>query len=81
MPPSRPPNPFLARPRRSAALLAVAAALSLLPACGKPLLSPTDERSQFDRYDRVRNKYASQYREDEYGRQTPNLRARLSPKD
>lgn len=77
MPQSRPPTPFLAR----LTLLAAAAVLTFLPACGKPLLSPTDERSQFDRYDRVRNKYASQYREDEYGRQTPNLRARLTPKD
>jgi len=50
-------------------------------ACSDPLLAPTDERTQFDRYDRVRSKYAQQYIEDEYGRQEPNLRARLAPKD
>lgn len=48
--------------------------------CGKPLFSPTDERSPFDRFDAVRNQHAPQYVEDEYGRQTPNLRARLAPK-
>lgn len=48
--------------------------------CGKPLLSPLDERSQYDRYDRVRNKYAPQYVMDEFGRERPNLRGRLAPK-
>lgn len=59
-------------------LLVSAAAL---PSCGKALLSPKDERSQYDRYDRVRNDYAPQYVQDEYGRQLPNLRARLKPRD
>lgn len=49
--------------------------------CGRALLSPKDERSQYDRYDRVRNDYATQYVQDEYGRQLPNLRARLKPRD
>lgn len=49
--------------------------------CSKPLLSPADERSQYDRYDAVRSQYASQYTEDEFGRRRPNLRGRLSPKD
>lgn len=48
--------------------------------CRKPLLSPEEERSQFDRYDRVRNQYAPQYLEDEFGRREPNLRGRLAPK-
>lgn len=51
-----------------------------LAGCGKPLLSPLDERSQYDRYDRVRNKYAPQYVMDEFGREQPNLRGRLAPK-
>ena len=59
-------------------VVVIGAALS---GCSKPLLSPADGRSQFDRYDAVRNQYASQYREDEFGRLRPNLRARLSPKD
>ena len=49
--------------------------------CEKPLLSPTEERSPFDRYDTVRNQYAEQYVMDEFGRRRPNLRERLLPKD
>ena len=62
--------------RRSAALLALAAG-----GCSKPLLAPNDQRSPFDRYDLVRGNYAPQYVEDKFGRQQPNLRGRLSPKD
>lgn len=64
--------------------LAAGAALTLLAiglaGCGKPLFSERDERSQFDRYDRVRNKFAPQYVYDEFGREQPNLRGRLTPK-
>jgi hypothetical protein len=48
--------------------------------CQKPLFSPKDERSQFDRYDLSRSQYAPQYTEDEFGRREPNLRGRLEPK-
>ncbi len=48
--------------------------------CRKPLFSPSEDRSQFDRYDRVRNRYEPQYIEDEFGRREPNLRGRLGPK-
>lgn len=51
-----------------------------LSACAKPLLSPDDERSAFDRYDSVRNQYADQYTFDAFGRRQPNLRARLTPR-
>lgn len=73
----------MARPRAiptlaSAALIGTAALG--LAACSRPLLSPTDERSPFDRYDNVRGRYAPQYIENEYGRREPNLRGRLSPK-
>ena len=60
------------------AMLLLAAMLS--SGCAKPLLSPADERSPFDRYDAIRNDYARQYVEDEFGRMQPNLRARLSPR-
>lgn len=56
------------------------AAAVCLSGCGKPLLSAEDERSQYDRYDRVRNKFAPQYVMDEFGREQPNLRGRLQPK-
>lgn len=48
--------------------------------CSKPLLSPSEQRTPFDRYDAIRGGYAPQYVEDKYGRQQPNLRGRLSPK-
>jgi hypothetical protein len=56
-------------------------ALSLCAGCRKPLLSPDEERSQFDRYDAVRNQRAPQYVYDEFGRRRPALRQRLMPKD
>lgn len=62
-------------------LSAAAGAILLAAGCSQPLLSPTETRSPFDRYDAVRQQYASQYVEDEFGRRQPNLRARLSPKD
>jgi len=59
-------------------LLTIAASFG---GCAKPLLSPTEERSQFDRYDAVRSRHAPQYIEDEYGRRQPNLRGRLEPRN
>lgn len=53
----------------------------VMSGCSRPLLSPKDERSQYDRYDRARSQYAQQFKEDEYGRRTPNLRGRLSQKE
>jgi hypothetical protein len=49
--------------------------------CSHPLLSPSDERTPFDRYDNVRGQYAPQYVENEYGRREPNLRGRLGSHD
>lgn len=62
-------------------MLATLFSIVSMPACSRPLLSPKDERSQYDRYDRARNQYAQQFKEDEYGRRTPNLRGRLSQKE
>lgn len=52
-----------------------------LGACSKPLFPAGQPRTQYDRYDLVRNQYAPQYVTDEFGRQRPNLRARLLPKE
>lgn len=49
--------------------------------CRDPLFVTDDERSQFDRYDTVRNQRASQTVTDEFGTIRPNLRTRLFPKD
>lgn len=67
--------------RVNAILVLAGAVMLVLVGCGRALLSPEDERSPFDRYDTVRNQYAQQVIEDEFGRQKPNLRNRLSPKD
>lgn len=45
--------------------------------CRQAPITEKDERSQFDRYDAVRDSYAPAYLEDEYGRKKPNLRGRL----
>ena len=64
----------------SSLMLVMLAGLMVMPGCRKALLSPNDDRTQFDRYDRVRNQWVPQYIEDEYGRRTPNLRGRLGPR-
>lgn len=87
MAPMRPTpcHPVLARARQiapAAALTLAALTLALTAAgCAKPLLSPEDERSPFDRFDALRAQYSPQYIEDEYGRQKPNLRGRLTPRE
>ncbi len=60
--------------------IACAAVALTLGGCQKPLFSPKDERTQFDRYDRSRGQFAPQYVEDEFGRKEPNLFGRLEPK-
>lgn len=66
---------------RRVVLGVVAASVALsMGACQKPLFSPKDERTQYDRYDLSRSQYAPQTVEDEFGRKEPNLRGRLEPK-
>jgi len=64
-------------------LVAAGALLTVLAlgGCAKPLLSPDEERSPFDRYDGIRAQYAPQYTTDEYGLRKPNLRNRLGNKN
>ena len=66
--------------RRIITVLALAGA-ALCAGCRDPLFMPDDERSQFDRYDTVRNQRAPQSVTDEFGTTRPNLRARLYPRD
>lgn len=63
-----------------ATALAVQAAILALGGCGKPLLSPTEPRSQYDRYDAIRAQRAQSFVFDEFGRRRPNLRGRLIEK-
>ncbi|GAB4386113.1 MAG: hypothetical protein Kow0022_14260 [Phycisphaerales bacterium] len=59
------------------AAIGLAAVLVGAAGCRAPLLVNGEERSQFDRYDRVRDQAPSPYFVDEYGRRRPNLRGRL----
>lgn len=64
-------------------MLAVASALCVLTlgGCQRTALRPDDNRSQFDRYDQSRSQRAQPFLEDEFGRRTPNLKARLLVND
>lgn len=61
-------------------LLVVGLVASASGGCHKPLFSPRETRTQYDRYDRSRDQYEPQFLEDEFGRRIPNLRGRLTPK-
>lgn len=62
------------------ALLIGGATMLSASGCYKPLLSPEEERSQYDRYDAIRAQRAPAFIEDEFGRRRPNLRGRLLEK-
>lgn len=48
--------------------------------CREALFTERDERSQYDRYDRVRGQYEPTFLYDEFGDQVPNIKGRLTPK-
>lgn len=89
LPTPRPPPPRYTPPVRVtrsdislAARLCALAGLALCAAgCTRPLLSPTDQRSPFDRYDAIRSQFAPQALENEFGARVPNVRERLRPKE
>jgi len=63
---------------KSWCVLALLAATSCaLVGCEKPLFGPDEPRSQFDRFDAVRDRHVPPYTTDEFGRRRPNIRARL----
>ena len=67
--------------RRNLAVGILSLAAAFAAGCERPLLSPDEDRSPFDRYDTVRNQHADQYIMDEFGHRRPNLRERLMPKE
>lgn len=71
----------MSKRRVGVAALAALAACACLAGCRQAPLSPEDERSQFDRYDLVRDRAPVPYLRDEFGRQRPNLRGRLLGRD
>ncbi len=68
-------------PALIAATACVLAAAAVLSGCYKPILTDDETRSQFDSYDRVRNRLPPRYRMDEFGNRKPNLADRLMPRD
>ena len=68
------------RGRITVATLGAAMAMATLAGCQKPLFPANKPRTQFDRFDEVRNQSAPQYVEDEFGRRRPNITGRLEPK-
>ena len=65
------------RCRRRAAGACAVLVVCTLAGCRNSPITENDERSPYDRYDMIRDEYASPYLQDEYGRKRPNLRGRL----
>ncbi|MCW5765653.1 MAG: hypothetical protein KIT68_06730 [Phycisphaeraceae bacterium] len=65
---------------RQGLALALMLQAAVAAGCARPLLSPEEERTPFDRYDGIRNQYAAVQVENEYRRLQPNMTARLAPK-
>jgi hypothetical protein len=57
--------------------LALIAALAAASGCETPVLVPDEPRSQYDRFDAIRDQRAPSYVYDEFGSRRPNIRQRL----
>jgi hypothetical protein len=64
----------IARVLRSTFVVAVIAAVG---GCEKPVMTPDEPRSQYDRFDAIRDQRAPSYVYDEFGWRRPNIRQRL----
>lgn len=58
-------------------LLMAVVGLGLCAGCQEQLFPRDEPRSQYDRFDTVRDRHAQDKLEDEFGNQRPNLRGRL----
>ena len=58
-------------------VIAAVGATLLVAGCRDPLLTDDEPRSQYDRYDALRDQRAPARVEDAFGTQKPNLRGRL----
>ena len=68
------------RRKRTLQLLSILTAGACLAACNKPLFPADQPRTQFERFDQVRNQSTPEYIDDEFGRRRPNVQARIEPK-
>jgi len=55
----------------------MAIAVAVAGGCQEPLFSGDEPRSQYDRFDVVRDQRAPGFVMDEFGRKRPNVRSRL----
>ena len=62
---------------RGVAGLMAAAAFGVMTGCQEPLFRAEEPRSQYDRFDAVREQRAPSFVMDEFGRKRPNVRSRL----
>lgn len=62
---------------RWCAVMVCLAGIGVMWGCQEPVLTPDEPRSQYDRFDTVRDQRAPSYVMDEYGQRKPNIRARL----
>jgi len=67
---------YFPSPPRSATIIGVLL-LACAAGCETPILTPNEPRSQYDRFDAVREQRAPSYVYDEYGVRRPNIRQRL----
>ncbi|MEO1007885.1 MAG: hypothetical protein AAFX79_04920 [Planctomycetota bacterium] len=75
-----PRNPARRCILRLCAGVAVVVASAAVAGCRDPLVSGSQIRSPFQRYDRIRNQDAEAFVRDEFGRQRPNIAGRLAPR-
>jgi hypothetical protein len=62
---------------RVVGILSLAVAAMAAGGCQTPLFAENDVRSQYDRFDAVRDRRAPTWVFDEYGARRPNLRGRV----
>ena len=67
--------------RRLRPILLAACALATLAGCQKALFPRNAPRTQYEIYDRMRNRYVPLTEPDVFGRPQPALRARLTQPD
>lgn len=62
---------------RAIRALTLLATLAAATGCETPVLVPNEPRSQYDRFDAIRDQRAPSYVYDEFGTRRPNIRQRL----
>ena len=64
---------------RAVSAAALAMVTAVLWGCEKPLFPPNAERTPYERYERLHNKYRPLTEDNAFGSDQPALRARLRP--